>query len=151
MWRPPTLASPHPPEKARSLGHGHGLTPASGDLAGLCSISSSRPCSPFLPSVCVGGPSGWACLGLCGLPHPSAHPSLLDELTCSARLTVRPSLAPLFTRLLEDIEVLEGRAARFDCKISGTPPRLLPGHILVWLSTLQVLRDPEGPKGSLPR
>uniref|UniRef100_G3U7P3 Striated muscle enriched protein kinase n=1 Tax=Loxodonta africana TaxID=9785 RepID=G3U7P3_LOXAF len=45
-----------------------------------------------------------------------------DELTCSARLTVRPSLAPLFTRLLEDMEVLEGRAARFDCKISGTPP-----------------------------
>ncbi|GAB1285124.1 Striated muscle-specific serine/threonine-protein kinase [Apodemus speciosus] len=45
-----------------------------------------------------------------------------DELTCSARLTVRPSLAPLFTRLLEDLEVLEGRAARLDCKISGTPP-----------------------------
>ncbi|XP_045415368.1 striated muscle preferentially expressed protein kinase isoform X2 [Lemur catta] len=45
-----------------------------------------------------------------------------DELTCSARLTVRPSLAPLFTRLLEDMEVLEGRAAHFDCKISGTPP-----------------------------
>nr|ABY67207.1 SPEG complex locus, isoform 2 (predicted) [Papio anubis] len=45
-----------------------------------------------------------------------------DELTCSARLTVRPSLAPLFTRLLEDVEVLEGRAAHFDCKISGTPP-----------------------------
>lgn len=35
---------------------------------------------------------------------------------------MRPSLAPLFTRLLEDVEVLEGRAARFDCKISGTPP-----------------------------
>ncbi|XP_066202476.1 striated muscle preferentially expressed protein kinase isoform X1 [Saccopteryx leptura] len=45
-----------------------------------------------------------------------------DELTCSARLTVRPSLAPLFTRLLEDVEILEGRTARFDCKISGTPP-----------------------------
>ncbi|XP_010610268.1 striated muscle preferentially expressed protein kinase [Fukomys damarensis] len=45
-----------------------------------------------------------------------------EELTCSARLTVRPSLAPLFTRLLEDVEVLEGRAARLDCKISGTPP-----------------------------
>ncbi|XP_045723890.1 striated muscle preferentially expressed protein kinase isoform X8 [Mirounga angustirostris] len=45
-----------------------------------------------------------------------------DELTCSARLTVWPSLAPLFTRLLEDVEVLEGRAAHFDCKISGTPP-----------------------------
>ncbi|XP_074154758.1 striated muscle preferentially expressed protein kinase isoform X3 [Sminthopsis crassicaudata] len=45
-----------------------------------------------------------------------------DELTCSARLTVRPSLAPLFTRMLEDVEVLEGRGARFDCKISGLPP-----------------------------
>ncbi|XP_059963330.1 striated muscle preferentially expressed protein kinase isoform X10 [Mesoplodon densirostris] len=45
-----------------------------------------------------------------------------DELTCSARLTVRPSLAPLFTWMLEDVEVLEGRAARFDCKISGSPP-----------------------------
>ncbi|XP_069925959.1 striated muscle preferentially expressed protein kinase isoform X1 [Oryctolagus cuniculus] len=45
-----------------------------------------------------------------------------DELTCSARLSVRPSLAPLFTRQLEDVEVLEGRAARFDCKVSGTPP-----------------------------
>eukprot|EP00070_Physeter_catodon_P030886 XP_028337780.1 striated muscle preferentially expressed protein kinase isoform X4 [Physeter catodon] len=44
-----------------------------------------------------------------------------DELTCSARLTVRPSLAPLFTWPLEDVEVLEGRAARFDCKISGSP------------------------------
>ncbi|XP_038625027.1 striated muscle preferentially expressed protein kinase [Tachyglossus aculeatus] len=45
-----------------------------------------------------------------------------DELTCSARLTVRPSLAPLFTRKLEDAEVVEGRGARFDCKISGSPP-----------------------------
>ncbi|XP_043850683.1 striated muscle preferentially expressed protein kinase isoform X2 [Dromiciops gliroides] len=45
-----------------------------------------------------------------------------DELTCSARLTVRPSMAPLFTRMLEDVEVLEGRGARFDCKISGLPP-----------------------------
>uniref|UniRef100_A0A6I8PC13 non-specific serine/threonine protein kinase n=1 Tax=Ornithorhynchus anatinus TaxID=9258 RepID=A0A6I8PC13_ORNAN len=45
-----------------------------------------------------------------------------DELTCSARLSVRPSLAPLFTRKLEDAEVVEGRGARFDCKISGSPP-----------------------------
>lgn len=60
--------------------------------------------------------------GLHSLPCPSADPSPPDELTCSARLTVRPSLAPLFTRLLEDVEVLEGRAARFDCKISGSPP-----------------------------
>ncbi|KAM8806948.1 striated muscle preferentially expressed protein kinase [Eudromia elegans] len=45
-----------------------------------------------------------------------------DELTCSARLTVRPSVQPLFTRKLEDVDVVEGRTARFDCMISGTPP-----------------------------
>ncbi|KAM6259712.1 striated muscle preferentially expressed protein kinase isoform 3-T3 [Spheniscus humboldti] len=45
-----------------------------------------------------------------------------DELTCSARLTVQPSVQPLFTRKLEDIDVVEGRTARFDCMISGTPP-----------------------------
>ncbi|XP_010213655.1 PREDICTED: striated muscle preferentially expressed protein kinase, partial [Tinamus guttatus] len=44
------------------------------------------------------------------------------ELTCSARLTVRPSVQPLFTRKLEDVDVVEGRTARFDCMISGTPP-----------------------------
>lgn len=63
------------------------------------------------------------CLGLQGFSCPVLPPLLPpDELTCSARLTVRPSLAPLFTRLLEDVEVLEGRAAHLDCKISGTPP-----------------------------
>ncbi|XP_055574365.1 LOW QUALITY PROTEIN: striated muscle preferentially expressed protein kinase [Falco cherrug] len=45
-----------------------------------------------------------------------------DELTCSARLTVQPSVQPLFTRKLEDMDVVEGRTARFDCMISGTPP-----------------------------
>ncbi|XP_067399767.1 striated muscle preferentially expressed protein kinase [Emydura macquarii macquarii] len=45
-----------------------------------------------------------------------------EELTCSARLTVRPSIQPLFTRKLEDLLVVEGRTARFDCRISGTPP-----------------------------
>ncbi|XP_075566404.1 striated muscle preferentially expressed protein kinase [Pelecanus crispus] len=45
-----------------------------------------------------------------------------DELTCSARLTVKPSVQPLFTRKLEDVDVVEGRTARFDCMISGTPP-----------------------------
>ncbi|XP_054686239.1 striated muscle preferentially expressed protein kinase isoform X2 [Grus americana] len=45
-----------------------------------------------------------------------------DELTCSARLTVQPSIQPLFTRKLEDVDVVEGRTARFDCMISGTPP-----------------------------
>ncbi|XP_042314697.1 LOW QUALITY PROTEIN: striated muscle preferentially expressed protein kinase [Sceloporus undulatus] len=44
-----------------------------------------------------------------------------DELTCSAKLTVWPSHQPLFTRKLESVAVVEGRAARFDCKISGDP------------------------------
>ncbi|XP_040531477.1 striated muscle preferentially expressed protein kinase isoform X2 [Gallus gallus] len=44
-----------------------------------------------------------------------------DELTCSARLTVKPSVQPLFTRKLEDVDVVEGRTARFDCMVSGTP------------------------------
>ncbi|XP_066467680.1 striated muscle preferentially expressed protein kinase isoform X2 [Tiliqua scincoides] len=45
-----------------------------------------------------------------------------DELTCSAKLTVWPSRLPLFTRKLEPVAVVEGRTARFDCKISGEPP-----------------------------
>ncbi|XP_062972873.1 striated muscle preferentially expressed protein kinase isoform X2 [Elgaria multicarinata webbii] len=45
-----------------------------------------------------------------------------DELTCSAKLTVWPSRQPLFTRKLEPVAVVEGRTARFDCKISGEPP-----------------------------
>nr|XP_034982660.1 striated muscle preferentially expressed protein kinase isoform X3 [Zootoca vivipara] len=44
-----------------------------------------------------------------------------DELTCSAKLTVLPSQQPLFTRKLEAVAVVEGRMARFDCKISGKP------------------------------
>ncbi|KAH0621207.1 hypothetical protein JD844_022280 [Phrynosoma platyrhinos] len=35
-----------------------------------------------------------------------------DELTCSAKLTVWPSRQPLFTRKLESVAVVEGRAAR---------------------------------------
>lgn len=64
---------------------------------------------------------GWGAWDSVAFDAPVLIPPA-DELTCSARLTVRPSLAPLFTRLLEDLEVLEGRTARFDCKISGTPP-----------------------------
>ncbi|XP_078535314.1 striated muscle preferentially expressed protein kinase isoform X2 [Lissotriton helveticus] len=45
-----------------------------------------------------------------------------DELTCSGVLTVRPSVQPMFTRKMEDLDVVEGRTARLDCKISGTPP-----------------------------
>ncbi|KAF2984677.1 hypothetical protein EK904_008694 [Melospiza melodia maxima] len=54
-----------------------------------------------------------------GLTGPAL---LADELTCSARLTVQPSVQPLFTRKLEDVDVVEGRTARFVCMISGTPP-----------------------------
>lgn len=67
------------------------------------------------------------CTPACGCPPASiwgsALPALLaDELTCSARLTVKPSVQPLFTRKLEDVDVVEGRTARFDCMVSGTPP-----------------------------
>lgn len=107
----PILTDLHPPEKAWQMD--------------LCPLPCPQPCAQnfcrTLPRFPKAGPvSGvpWPLslsLAQCCLSPP-------DELTCSARLTVRPSLAPLFTRLLEDVEVLEGRAARFDCKISGTPP-----------------------------
>ncbi|XP_053170241.1 striated muscle preferentially expressed protein kinase-like [Scomber japonicus] len=45
-----------------------------------------------------------------------------EELTSSANLQVTPSREPLFTRKLDILEVIEGRTARFDCKVSGTPP-----------------------------
>ncbi|KAM7365660.1 hypothetical protein PAMP_016575 [Pampus punctatissimus] len=45
-----------------------------------------------------------------------------EELTSSARLKVTPSKEPLFTRKLDILEVIEGRTARFDCKVSGSPP-----------------------------
>uniref|UniRef100_A0A8C4T2A9 Striated muscle enriched protein kinase b n=1 Tax=Erpetoichthys calabaricus TaxID=27687 RepID=A0A8C4T2A9_ERPCA len=45
-----------------------------------------------------------------------------DELTSSGNLKVIPSIEPLFTRKLDILEVIEGRTARFDCKVSGTPP-----------------------------
>ncbi|XP_029460871.1 striated muscle preferentially expressed protein kinase [Rhinatrema bivittatum] len=45
-----------------------------------------------------------------------------DEVTCSGKLTVQPSVQPLFTRKMQDLDVIEGRTARLDCKISGTPP-----------------------------
>ncbi|KAJ3584452.1 hypothetical protein NHX12_014947, partial [Muraenolepis orangiensis] len=43
------------------------------------------------------------------------------ELTSSAALKVTPTRAPLFTRRLDVLEVIEGRGARFDCKVSGSP------------------------------
>ena len=45
-----------------------------------------------------------------------------EELTPSAQLKVTPTRDPLFTRQLDVLEVMEGRSARFHCKVSGTPP-----------------------------
>ncbi|KAM4596003.1 LOW QUALITY PROTEIN: striated muscle preferentially expressed protein kinase-like, partial [Polymixia lowei] len=45
-----------------------------------------------------------------------------EELTSSASLKVTPSREPLFTRKMDILEVIEGRTARFDCKVSGMPP-----------------------------
>ena len=38
-------------------------------------------------------------------------------------------MKPTFTSVIKDVEVVEGSAARFDCKIEGdsdTPPQQLP-------------------------
>ncbi|KAK5847906.1 hypothetical protein PBY51_016998 [Eleginops maclovinus] len=52
-----------------------------------------------------------------------------EELTSSANLRVTPSIEPLFTRKLDILEVIEGRTARFDCKVSGSPaPRVTWMH-----------------------
>ncbi|XP_041857291.1 striated muscle preferentially expressed protein kinase [Melanotaenia boesemani] len=45
-----------------------------------------------------------------------------EEVTSCGKLRVIPSFEPLFTRMLDVLEVIEGRNARFDCKVSGTPP-----------------------------
>uniref|UniRef100_A0A3B5MU87 Ig-like domain-containing protein n=1 Tax=Xiphophorus couchianus TaxID=32473 RepID=A0A3B5MU87_9TELE len=51
------------------------------------------------------------------------------ELTSNANLRVAPSREPLFTRKLDILEVIEGRTARFDCKVSGSPaPRVTWRH-----------------------
>ncbi|XP_028993071.1 striated muscle preferentially expressed protein kinase isoform X2 [Betta splendens] len=44
-----------------------------------------------------------------------------EEVTSCGKLKVIPSREPLFTRKLDIVEVIEGRNARFDCKVSGTP------------------------------
>ncbi|XP_069588875.1 striated muscle preferentially expressed protein kinase isoform X1 [Ranitomeya imitator] len=68
-----------------------------------------------------------------------------DELTCSAVLTVQPSLAPLFTRKMSDRDVIEGRTARLDCKISGTPPPVVTwmhdGRPVEESETLHILQE----------
>uniref|UniRef100_A0AAV2K191 Ig-like domain-containing protein n=1 Tax=Knipowitschia caucasica TaxID=637954 RepID=A0AAV2K191_KNICA len=52
-----------------------------------------------------------------------------EEVTSTGRLSVQPSVEPLFTRKLDVLEVIEGRTARFDCKVSGTPaPKVVWSH-----------------------
>ncbi|KAF7654307.1 hypothetical protein LDENG_00071770 [Lucifuga dentata] len=52
-----------------------------------------------------------------------------EEVTSCGKLRVIPSVEPLFTRKLDVLEVIEGRNARFDCKVSGTPsPQVIWSH-----------------------
>uniref|UniRef100_A0A3B4U203 Ig-like domain-containing protein n=1 Tax=Seriola dumerili TaxID=41447 RepID=A0A3B4U203_SERDU len=53
----------------------------------------------------------------------------MEEVTSCGKLKVIPSTEPLFTRKLDVLEVIEGRNARFDCKVSGTPsPKVTWSH-----------------------
>ncbi|CAL8240298.1 unnamed protein product [Merluccius merluccius] len=61
-----------------------------------------------------------------------------EEVTSVGKLKVIPSVYPLFTRKLDVLEVIEGRNARFDCKVSGTPPP----HV-TWSHFDQPLSDSE--------
>uniref|UniRef100_A0A8C5QJT3 non-specific serine/threonine protein kinase n=1 Tax=Leptobrachium leishanense TaxID=445787 RepID=A0A8C5QJT3_9ANUR len=68
-----------------------------------------------------------------------------DEVTCSAMLTVQPTLAPLFTRKMTDREAVEGRSARLDCKVSGTPPPVVTwshyGRPVEESETIHILKE----------
>ncbi|XP_051869903.1 striated muscle preferentially expressed protein kinase isoform X2 [Pristis pectinata] len=71
--------------------------------------------------------------------------TVTDEKTCSAQLTVLPSVPPLFTRKLEDIFVIEGRTAHLDVKVSGTPAPTVTwmhfGEKVVETDEVRIVRD----------
>nr|XP_029480046.1 striated muscle preferentially expressed protein kinase-like [Oncorhynchus nerka] len=71
--------------------------------------------------------------------------SAKEELTLSGQLKVIPSIKPLFTRKLDALEVIEGRSARFDCRVSGTPPPKVSwrhfDHTLVESDNVQILQE----------
>ncbi|XP_066542039.1 striated muscle preferentially expressed protein kinase-like [Hoplias malabaricus] len=68
-----------------------------------------------------------------------------EELTSCAKLKVTASIEPLFTRKLDMLEVIEGRNARFDCKVSGTPPPKVTwthfDHPLVESEDIRILKE----------
>uniref|UniRef100_A0A8C7PZ66 Striated muscle enriched protein kinase b n=1 Tax=Oncorhynchus mykiss TaxID=8022 RepID=A0A8C7PZ66_ONCMY len=71
--------------------------------------------------------------------------SAKEVLTLSGQLKVIPSIKPLFTRKLDALEVIEGRNARFDCRVSGTPPPKVRwrhfDHTLVESDNVQILQE----------
>ncbi|XP_055018744.1 striated muscle preferentially expressed protein kinase [Boleophthalmus pectinirostris] len=71
--------------------------------------------------------------------------SAKEEVTSCGRLSVLPSVEPLFTRKLDVLEVIEGRNARFDCKVSGTPaPKIIWSHFdqpLVESEDVRILQE----------
>ncbi|XP_057194752.1 striated muscle preferentially expressed protein kinase isoform X3 [Triplophysa rosa] len=71
--------------------------------------------------------------------------SAKEELMCTANLLVIPSKEPLFTWKLQVLEVIEGRSARFDCKVSGTPsPKVTWTHCeqpVVETDNIRILKE----------
>eukprot|EP00066_Takifugu_rubripes_P021290 XP_011610556.1 PREDICTED: striated muscle preferentially expressed protein kinase [Takifugu rubripes] len=68
-----------------------------------------------------------------------------EEVTSCGRLRVIPSVDPLFTRKLDILEVIEGRNARFDCKVSGTPSPKVTwchfDHLLTESEDIRILQE----------
>ncbi|XP_041662707.1 striated muscle preferentially expressed protein kinase [Cheilinus undulatus] len=68
-----------------------------------------------------------------------------EEVTSCGKLKVLPSIEPLFTRKLDVLEVIEGRNARFDCKVSGTPaPKIIWSHFdqpLIESEDIRILQE----------
>nr|XP_046260752.1 striated muscle preferentially expressed protein kinase [Scatophagus argus] len=68
-----------------------------------------------------------------------------EEVTSFGKLKVIPSIEPLFTRKLDVLEVIEGRNARFDCKVSGTPsPKVIWSHFdhpLIESEDIRILQE----------
>ncbi|KAA0713166.1 Striated muscle preferentially expressed protein kinase [Triplophysa tibetana] len=71
--------------------------------------------------------------------------SAKEELMCTANLLVIPSKEPMFTWKLQVLEVIEGRSARFDCKVSGTPsPKVTWTHCeqpVVETDNIRILKE----------